>query len=193
MYQRLLLMNAPLANDGRNASNQRGNQHPTTGKTSLQHPAKSISVVCKFHLCLARQLDALQPMTSFIELGKKAATLRCCPRQTQRQPHGRPGGTRTPNTRFWRPVLYQLNYWPRAFSTTKPNLLGFVVKLTYFNDFGNNTSTNCTTTFTDSEAQTFFHRDWVNQFYSHLTLSPGITISTPSGSSIEPVTSVVRK
>jgi hypothetical protein len=25
---------------------------------------------------------------------------------------GRPGGTRTPNTRFWRPVLYQLNYWP---------------------------------------------------------------------------------
>src|SRR5262245_56610304 len=25
---------------------------------------------------------------------------------------GRPGGTRTPNSRFWRPVLYQLNYWP---------------------------------------------------------------------------------
>jgi hypothetical protein len=25
---------------------------------------------------------------------------------------GRPGGTRTPNTRFWRPVLYQLSYWP---------------------------------------------------------------------------------
>ena len=25
---------------------------------------------------------------------------------------GRPGGTRTPNGRFWRPVLYQLNYWP---------------------------------------------------------------------------------
>src|SRR5436190_10552067 len=26
---------------------------------------------------------------------------------------GRPGGTRTPNSRFWRPVLYQLNYWPK--------------------------------------------------------------------------------
>src|SRR4029453_12768848 len=25
---------------------------------------------------------------------------------------GRPGGTRTPNPRFWRPVLHQLSYWP---------------------------------------------------------------------------------
>src|SRR5215218_9882760 len=25
---------------------------------------------------------------------------------------GRPGGTRTPNHRFWRPGLYQLSYWP---------------------------------------------------------------------------------
>src|SRR4029078_6418319 len=25
---------------------------------------------------------------------------------------GRPRGTRTPNPRFWRPVLYQLSYWP---------------------------------------------------------------------------------
>src|SRR5664279_949324 len=25
---------------------------------------------------------------------------------------GRPGGARTPNTRFWRPMLYQLNYGP---------------------------------------------------------------------------------
>src|SRR3954471_4901672 len=24
----------------------------------------------------------------------------------------RPGGTRTPNRRFWRPLLYQLSYWP---------------------------------------------------------------------------------
>jgi hypothetical protein len=27
---------------------------------------------------------------------------------------GRPGGTRTPNHRFWRPGLYQLSYWPRV-------------------------------------------------------------------------------
>ena len=26
--------------------------------------------------------------------------------------NGRPGGTRTPSPRFWRPVLYQLSYWP---------------------------------------------------------------------------------
>ena len=25
---------------------------------------------------------------------------------------GRPRGTRTPDTWFWRPVLYQLSYWP---------------------------------------------------------------------------------
>ena len=27
-------------------------------------------------------------------------------------PHHRPGGNRTPNPRFWRPVLYQLSYGP---------------------------------------------------------------------------------
>ena len=26
---------------------------------------------------------------------------------------GRPGGSRTHNPRFWRPVLYQLSYWPK--------------------------------------------------------------------------------
>jgi hypothetical protein len=25
---------------------------------------------------------------------------------------GRPGGNRTPNLRFWRPLLCQLSYWP---------------------------------------------------------------------------------
>src|SRR5690625_6964899 len=28
--------------------------------------------------------------------------------------NGRPGGTRTPNFRLWRPTLYQLNYWPKT-------------------------------------------------------------------------------
>src|SRR6266849_17770 len=27
---------------------------------------------------------------------------------------GRPGGNRTPNPRFWRPVLCQLSYWPKG-------------------------------------------------------------------------------
>ncbi len=26
-----------------------------------------------------------------------------------------PGGTRTPNRRFWRPLLYQLSYWRKFF------------------------------------------------------------------------------
>ncbi len=35
--------------------------------------------------------------------------------------NGRGGEARTPNTRFWRPVLYQLNYAPRK--KAKPNSL----------------------------------------------------------------------
>ena len=44
---------------------------------------------------------------------------RCCFRGTCTQvvylPIGRPGGNRTPNLRFWRPLLYQLSYWPNNF------------------------------------------------------------------------------
>src|SRR6202163_4813877 len=35
-----------------------------------------------------------------------------------RRPGGRAGGTRTPNRRFWRPVLYQLSYCPSAARTS---------------------------------------------------------------------------
>src|SRR5690606_29490801 len=37
-------------------------------------------------------------------------------------------------------------------------------------DLGNYAGTNGATTFTDSEAQAFFHRDWVNQGNSHLNV-----------------------
>src|SRR5687767_13851130 len=30
--------------------------------------------------------------------------------------YGTPGGTRTPNLRFWRPLLCQLSYWRNVFS-----------------------------------------------------------------------------
>src|SRR5205807_5774548 len=34
---------------------------------------------------------------------------------------GRPGGTRTPNMRFWRPPLYHWSYWPsRSLVTSSP-------------------------------------------------------------------------
>ena len=35
---------------------------------------------------------------------------------------GRPGGTRTPSPRFWRPVLYQLSYWPTTINFRLPRL-----------------------------------------------------------------------
>src|SRR5690606_30366635 len=34
---------------------------------------------------------------------------------------GRPRGNRTPNPRFWRPVLYQLSYWPVCLTPGPPN------------------------------------------------------------------------
>ena len=43
------------------------------------------------------------------------------------------------------------------------------------------------------ETQTIVHRDWGGSGTTILMLSPGITISLPSGSSMVPVTSVVRK
>ena len=38
---------------------------------------------------------------------------------------GRPGGTRTPNARFWRPVLYHLNYWPVYIIAKQKNFKGY--------------------------------------------------------------------
>src|SRR5438270_5260721 len=48
-------------------------------------------------------------------LDDSAATIRPVHRASIyfKQPD-RPGGNRTPNRRFWRPVLYQLSYGPRA-------------------------------------------------------------------------------
>src|SRR6266851_4390000 len=37
---------------------------------------------------------------------------RVCVIVSLREEVGRPGGTRTPNMRFWRPPLYHWSYWP---------------------------------------------------------------------------------
>ena len=34
---------------------------------------------------------------------------------------GRPGGNRTPNLRFWRPLLCQLSYWPKLTAGPRPH------------------------------------------------------------------------
>ena len=55
------------------------------------------------------------------------------------------------------------------------------------------TGTYRTPAFTNREAQTVVHAIGQINSTTILTLSPGITISTPSGNSQAPVTSVVRK
>ena len=60
-------------------------------------------------------------------------------------------------------------------------------------DLGHDAGADGAAAFADREAQAFVHRDRGDQLTTIFTLSPGITISTPSGSSHAPVTSVVRK
>jgi hypothetical protein len=60
-------------------------------------------------------------------------------------------------------------------------------------DFSDDAGADGAATFADGEAQLLFHRDRRDQLTSSTTLSPGITISVPSGSVTTPVTSVVRK
>ena len=50
-----------------------------------------------------------------------------------------------------------------------------------------------TSTFADSEFQTFFHGDRLDQGNGQAGVSPGITISVPAFRVTSPVTSVVRK
>src|ERR1700757_46682 len=63
-----------------------------------------------------------------------------------------PGGTRTPNRRFWRPLLYQLSYW------RKTRLVDDVAHATRADGFA---------AFANSEPDGLFHRDWRNQFHFH--------------------------
>jgi len=65
--------------------------------------------------------------------------------------------------------------------------------LRLFNNAGNNAGSNGSAAFTDSEAEDLHPLRWDDEFDFHANVSPGITISTPSGSLITPVTSVVLK
>ncbi len=120
---------------------------------------------------------------------------------------GRPGGNRTPNLRFWRPPLCQLSYWPVA-----PNPLGRVETVRCATDhltYGPGTTelvrTPYSIIFATTPAPTVLPPSRIAKRSPSsmaigairstiiCTLSPGITISVPSGSSTAPVTSVVRK
>ena len=102
--------------------------------------------------------------------------------------HGRPGGTRTPNRRIWSPVLYQLSHWP-----LKTFFLKRLRRLLYSTT---SVTTPAPTVRPPSRIAKRSSRSiaiGVISSTSSATLSPGITISRPSGSVTRPVTSVVRK
>ena len=115
---------------------------------------------------------------------------------------GRPGGTRTPNPRFWRPMLCQLSYWP--FITASNQKAGDLngppasCNSTYFNmSYSKILATTPAPTVRPPSriAKRRPSSIAIGAISSTFicTLSPGITISTPSGNVTAPVTSVVRK
>src|SRR6266702_3108023 len=65
---------------------------------------------------LGGPLDPVRPLDLLVlsdgHLPSTPASSRDPAAQHRVHPVGRPGGTRTPNPRFWRPVLHQLSYWP---------------------------------------------------------------------------------
>ena len=81
---------------------------------------------------------------------------------------GRGGGTRTPNQRFWRPLLYQLSYTPVIISfrqhSREPQKeprqrRSEEVKDALCDDIGDTTGTNGAAAFTDSEFLSLLHGD----------------------------------
>src|SRR6056297_451965 len=82
---------------------------------------------------------------------------------------GRPGGNRTPNLRFWRPLLYQLSYWPKLKTApTLPRCRGDGS----LDDLCHDAGADGTTAFTDGEAQTIVHGDRVDQRHHHVDVVP---------------------
>ena len=77
---------------------------------------------------------------------------------------GRSERNRTPNPRFWRPVLYQLSYTPKKTRKGGKNLPLISILL---KNFRNNTGADCSTTFTDSEFQSFIHSHWCYQLHRY--------------------------
>src|SRR5690348_8818877 len=83
---------------------------------------------------------------------------------------GTPGGTRTPNLRFWRPLLCQLSYWRVVSSVPRGNSGGLLARRHFcllLDDLGNDARTDRAAAFADREAKAFFHRDRRDQAHHH--------------------------
>ena len=125
---------------------------------------------------------------------------------------GTPGGTRTPNLRFWRPLLCQLSYWrvsgtsglksvfPQDGEGGPPGGPPFALDAAAFPPpqayFRILATTPAPTVRPPSRIAKRRPSSIATGLISDtfiFTLSPGITISVPSGSSTAPVMSVVRK
>ena len=80
---------------------------------------------------------------------------------------------RTPDTWFWRPVLYQLSYSRRIDPTLRQGLFSFEVTAVLVDDLSDLTRTYCTTTLTDSETETEVQSNGVDELYRDLYVIPG--------------------
>src|SRR5438270_9431552 len=103
--------------------------------------------------------------------------------QEPRLINGRSGGARTPNPRFWRPVLYQLSYTPNlhrhsgrdpgahAMRPTSRWIARSSPATTFtallFYDFGDDAGADGAAAFADRKAQAFVHRDRRDQLDLH--------------------------
>src|SRR6266540_36127 len=103
----LLELGPHLREEGPELAELPGDEAQRTAGTSPVAPAPLGGL-----LDLVRLLDLLVLSDGHL---KSTPTPSRDPAGHREPPVGRPGGTRTPNPRFWRPVLHQLSYWPSSF------------------------------------------------------------------------------
>src|SRR5271166_6942107 len=109
-----------------------------------------------------------------------------CSRSRNPVDGGRSGGARTPNPRFWRPVLYQLSYTPNLLTSCPGSTRASQHlrrdpriksgddgrKRPSLYDLGDDAGADGATAFADRKAQPLIHRDRGDQFDLHRDVVP---------------------
>ena len=107
---------------------------------------------------------------------------------------GRTGGIRTPNRRFWRPLLYQLNYRPtKGLYPSRARLHIARVKTDYSTTSATRPDPIVRPPSRIAKVSPCSIATGLPSSTATVTRSPGITISMSPSSVNEPVTSVVLK